>query len=94
MNWAKLKTRVEHLKIALILQKERFLLKLFFKSVLKSSDSLARNGKTIIELFFLAVNLTGFSVSLLLRKFLMQLSISLIGNGFFSNISFKGHTCE
>ena len=37
--------RVEDLKIALILQKGRFLLILFFKRVLKSSDNLPRNGK-------------------------------------------------
>ena len=71
--------RVDDLK--LILQKRRFLMILFFKRVLKSSDALPRNGKT--KCFFSAVNMTGFSVILLLRKFLMQLSISLIGNAFF-----------
>ena len=81
--------RVEDLKITLISQKERFLIILFFKSVLISSDNLPRNGKTITKSFFSAVNVTGFSVSLLLRMFLMQLSINLIGNTFFFNISFK-----
>ena len=94
MNWKKLEIRVEDLKVTLILQKERFLLILFFELVLKSSDNFLRNGKTITKSFFSAVNVTGFSVSLLLRKFLMQLSISLIGNAFFFNTSFKLHTSE
>ena len=80
----KFEIRVEDLKVTLILQKERFLLILFFKLVLKSSDNLPINGKT-----FSAVNVTGFLVSLFLKKFLMQLSINLIGNVFFFNTSFK-----
>ena len=73
-----------------ILQKGRFLLILFFKHVLKSSDDLPRNDNTITKSFFLAVNVTGFSVSILLRKFLMQqLSVNLKRNVFFFNISFK-----
>ena len=44
---------------------------LFFKRVFKSSDNFPRNGKTMTKCFFSAVNVTGFSVSLLLRKFLM-----------------------
>ena len=67
----------------------------YFSNVFyKSNDTLPRNGKTITKSFFLAVNVTGFSVSLLLRKYLMQLSINLIGNAFFSNISFEWHTSE
>ena len=72
--------------------KGKVLLILFFNRVLKSSDNLPRNGKTITKSFFPAVNVTGFSLSLLLRKLLMQLSISLIGNAFFYNISVKWHT--
>ena len=79
----------EDLKIALILQKGGFLQVLFFKRVLKSSDNLPRNSKTTTKSFFSAVNVNGFSVSLFLRNSLMQLSISLIGNAFFFNISFK-----
>ena len=86
----KLEICVDDLKITLILQKGRLFLVLFFKHVLKSSDNLPRNGKTITKSFFSAVNVTGFSVSLLLRKLLMQLSINLIGNAFFFNISFNG----
>ena len=81
---------VADLKVTLILQK--FLLAIFLKRVLKSSNNLPKNGNTLTKSFFSAVNLTGFSVSLLLRKFLMQLSISLVGNAFFFNISFKSHT--
>ena len=62
----------------------RFLLILFFKCVPKSSDNLPKNGKTITRSFFSSVNVTDFSVSLLLRKFLMQLPINLIGKAFFS----------
>ena len=91
---ATLEVCVDDLKITLILQKGRFLLILFLKRVLKSSDNLPRNCKTITKSFFSAVNVTGFSVSLLLRKFLMKLSISFIGNEFFFNISFKWHTFE
>ena len=54
-----------------------------------SSDNFQRNGKTITKFLFSAVIMTGFSVSLLLRKYLMQLSISLIENAFLFNISFK-----
>ena len=71
------------------LAKGKFFTDTIFKSVLRSSDNLPRNGKTITKSFFSAVNVTGFSVSLLLRKFLMQLSMSLIENAFFFNISFK-----
>ena len=81
---------VADLKVTLILQK--FVLAIFLKRVLKSSNNLPKNGNTLTKSFFSAVNLTGFSVSLLLRKFLMQLSISLVGNAFFFNISFKSHT--
>ena len=81
--------RVEDLKITLILETGRFLLIPFFKRVPKSRDNFPINGKTITKSFFSAVNVTDFSVSLLLRKVLMQLSISLIGNAFFFNISFK-----
>ena len=86
----KLEIYVDDLKITLILQKGRFLLILFFNRVLKSSDNLPRNSKTITKSFLSAVNVTGFSVSLLLRKLLMQLSINLIGNAFFFNISLNG----
>ena len=78
-----METCVEDLKITLISQKERFLLILIFKRVLKSSDNVPRNGKTTAKSFLSAVNMTSFSVSQLLRKFLMQLSINLIGNVFF-----------
>ena len=60
-----------------------FLLILFFKCVPKSSDNLPKNGKTITRSFFSPVNVTDFSVSLLSRKFLMQLPINLIGKAFF-----------
>ena len=62
---------------------------LFLKHVLKSSDTLPRNGETITKSFFSAVNVTGFSVTRFLRKFLTQLSINMIGN-----ISFKCQTSE
>ena len=70
--------------------KRKFFTDAIYKRVLKSSDSFQRNGKTMTKSF----NAAGFSVSLLLRKFLMQLSISLIGNAFFFNISFKWHISE
>ena len=81
-----METRVEDLKVTLILRKRRFLLTLFFKRVLKSSDNLPINAKTITKFSFSPVSVAGFSVNLLLRKFLMQLSINLIGNAFFFNI--------
>ena len=68
MNWKKLDIRLEDLKTTLILQKGRFLL--FLKLVLKSSDNFPGNGKTITKFFFSAVNVTGFSVSLLLSNYL------------------------
>ena len=63
--------RVEDLKITLTLQKGRFLLILFFKRALESSDNFPRNRKAITKPFFSAVNVTGLSVSVLLRNFLM-----------------------
>ena len=42
-----MEVRVEDLKVTLILQKGMFLLILFSKRVLTSSDNLPRNGKTI-----------------------------------------------
>ena len=67
---------------------------LFFNRVLKWSDNLPRTGKAITKSFFSAVNVTSFSVSLLLRKLLMQLSVILIGNAFFFNISSKWHASK
>ena len=67
----KMEIRVENLKITIILQKGRFLLMLFLKRFLISSYNLPRNGKTITKYSFSAVNVTDFSLSLLLRKFLM-----------------------
>ena len=89
MDWKKWEIRFDDLKITPILQKGRFLLIIFLKRNLKSSDTLPKNGKTTTKSFFSAVNVACFSVSLLLRKFLMQLSISLIGDAFFVNIYFK-----
>ena len=60
----------------------RFSLILFSKRFLKSRDNLSRNGKTLAKSFFSAVNVTGISISSLLKKFLMQLSINLTGNTF------------
>ena len=81
--------RVDNLKINLILQKGRFLPILIIKRVLKSTGNLPINGKIITISFFSAVSVTGYSVSLLLRKFLVQLSINFIGNSFFLDIYFK-----
>ena len=86
--------RVDNLKVTLILQKRRYLPILIIKSVLKSTGNLPRNGKNITISFFSAVSVTGYSVSLLLRNFLVQLSISFIGNSLFLDIYFKWHTSE
>ena len=90
----KMKIRARDLKVTLNLQKGRLLLILFFECVHKSNDSLRRNGKTISRSFFSALNVTGFSVSLSLRRLLMQISINLIGNAFFIDISLKWNTFE
>ena len=55
---------------------------LFFKYFLKSGDTFQRNGKVVSKSFFSAINMTGFSLSLLSRKILIQLSVNLIGNAF------------
>ena len=81
----------------LIFQKGRFLLILFFKRVkkcIKSSDNLPRSVRNITKSFFASANVTGFPVSLWLRKFLMQLSINLIENSLSFNIFFKWYTSE
>ena len=41
---------------------------LLFKWAFKSSDTLPKYGKVISKSFFSAINVTGFSVSYLLRK--------------------------
>ena len=74
----KLEIRADDLKITLLLQKGRFILILSSKHVLKTSDTLPRNGKTMNKLFFSVLNVTVFIVSLLLRKFLIQLSFNSI----------------
>lgn len=58
---------INDLKITLII--------LFFTRMLKSNDIISRNGQTKTKFFLSALNMTGFSASLLLRK-LMQLFIS------------------
>ena len=55
---------------------------LFFKDFLKSGDTFPRNDKVLSKSFFSAINMTGFSLSLLLRKILIQLSVNLIENTF------------
>ena len=94
LNWKTLQIGINYLKITLILHKGRFLLILYFKLVLKSSNTFSRNDKTITKSFFWAVDVTSFSVSHLLRKVLMQLSVIFMGNAFFFNISFKWNTSE
>ena len=89
MNWKNLEIRADDLRITLVLQKRRFFLILFFKRVLKASDTLPGNEKTITKSFFSAVNVTGFSVSRSLENYLVQLSVNLIGSAFFFNIFFK-----
>ena len=58
---------INDLKITLII--------LFFTRMLKSNDIISRNGQTKTKFFLSALNMTGFSASLLLRK-LTQLFIS------------------
>lgn len=58
---------INDLKITLII--------LFFTRMLKSNDIISRNGQTKTKFFLSALNMTGFSASLLLRK-LMQLFIN------------------
>ena len=58
---------INDLKITLII--------LLFTRMLKSNDIISRNGQTKTKFFLSALNMTGFSASLLLRK-LMQLFIN------------------
>ena len=52
--------------------KEKVSTDTIFKRVLKSSNNLPKNGKKKSKSFFSAVNVTGFSVNLLLGKFLIK----------------------
>ena len=94
LNWKKLQIGINYLKITLILHEGRFLLILYFKLVLKSSNTFSRNDKTITKSFFWAIDETSFSVSHLLRKVLIQLSVIFMGNAFFFKISFTWNTSE
>ena len=69
------------LKITLISKIGRVLIILFFTRMLKSNDTISRNDQTKTKFFLSALNMIGFSASLLLRK-LMQLFINF-------TISFK-----
>ena len=84
MNWKKLEICVDDLKITVWLYKREGFYWYFFVNVLLNQvDTLPRNGKTISKSFFSAVSVIGLSVSPSLRRFLIQLSIKLIGNAFF-----------
>ena len=85
----KLPRRVVDLKITLILQKGRFLLRLFCKRVLIARDKLPRYGRVIDNSFLSTVNATGVCKNFLFKNVLMQLSTSLMGNAFFLKMSFK-----
>ena len=56
---------VEDWKITLILQREKILMTLFFKRVLRSNDGLAREGKTMAKSFFSVVNVNAFYLTVL-----------------------------
>ena len=89
LNLKNLASRVNDLKIILILQNEMLLLILFCKRVVKQREDIGRYGKTIKNFFLGIVCSTIFCANCLFKNILMNLSTKLVGKEFIFNTSFK-----
>ena len=79
MNLKKLASRVDDLKITLILQNEMLLLMLFCKCVLKQREDIPRYGKTIHNSFLGTICSNIFCENCLFKNILMHLSTKVEG---------------
>ena len=79
LNLKKLVSRVDHLKIVLILQNEMLLLMLFCKHVLKQREDIPRYGSTINNSLLGTVCSNIFCENCLFKNIFMHLSTKLVG---------------
>ena len=89
LNLKKLASRVDDLKITLILQNETLLLMLFCKRVLKQREDIPRYGKTINNSFLGTVCSNIFCENCLFKNILIHLSTKVKGKEFFFNTFFR-----
>ena len=89
LNLKKLASRVDDLKVILILQNEMLLLMLLYKRVLKQREDIPRYGNTINHSFLGTACSNIFCENCLFKNILMLLSTKLVGKEFFFNTSFR-----
>ena len=89
LNLKKLASRVDDLKIILILQNEMLLLMLLCKRGLKQREDIQRYGNTINNYILETVCSNIFCQNCLFKNIFMHLSTKLVGKEFFFNISFR-----
>ena len=89
LNLKKLASRVDDLKIILILQNEMLLLMLFCKHVLKQREDIPIYGNTTNNTFLGTVCSNVFCENCLFKNVFMHLSTNLVGKEFFFNTSFR-----
>ena len=88
LNLKKLASRVDDLKITLILQNEMLLLMLFCRRVLKQREGIPRCGKTIHNSFLGTACSNIFCENCLFKNILMHLSTK-VEEKFFFNTFFR-----
>ena len=79
LNLKKLASRIDDLKITLILQNEMLLLMLFCKRVLKQREDIPRYGNTINNSFLGTVCPNIFCKNYLFKNIFMHFSTKLVG---------------
>ena len=89
LNLKKLTSRVDDLKIILILQNEMLLLMLLWKRVLKQREDILSYGNTMNNSFLGTVCSNIFCENCLFKNIFMHLSTKLVGKEFFFNTSFR-----
>ena len=85
----KLASRVDDLKIFLILQNEMLLLMLFCKRFLKQREDIPRYSNTVNNSLLGTVCSNIFCENCLFKNIFMHLSTKLVGKIFFFNTSFR-----
>ena len=89
LNLKEVASRVDDLKLTLILQNEMLLLMLFCKRVLKQREGIPRYRKTVNNSFLGTVCSNISSENCLFKNILMHLSTKVEGKEFFFNRFFR-----
>ena len=89
LNLKKLASRVDDLKIILILQNEMLLLMLLCKCVLKQREVIARYGDIINNLLLGTACSNILCENCLFKNIFMHLPAKFVGKEFFFNTSFR-----